>query len=47
MTAPDDSRREHEEWDALAVGWVLSALDPDDEARFADHLPGCDRCTEI
>jgi hypothetical protein len=47
MTAPDDPRWEHEEWDALAVGWVLSALDPDDEARFADHLPGCDRCTEI
>jgi Anti-sigma-K factor rskA, C-terminal len=35
----------HGDWDALAVGWALSALDPADEARFADHLPGCARCT--
>lgn len=35
---------EHADWDALAVGWALSALDPEDEARFADHLPGCARC---
>ena len=36
---------DHEEWDALAVGWALSALDAEDGERFADHLPGCDRCT--
>lgn len=43
MTAPrfDD----HGEWDALAVGWALSALDDADGERFADHLPECDRCT--
>jgi hypothetical protein len=35
----------HGDWDALAVGWALSALDPADEARFADHLPDCPRCT--
>jgi anti-sigma factor RsiW len=35
----------HGDWDALAVAWALSALDPEDEARFADHLPGCPRCT--
>jgi hypothetical protein len=48
MSAPMDPRREHDEhgeWDALAVGWALSALDRDDEALFAAHLPGCARCT--
>ena len=49
MSGPTDPRRDsadHGEWDALAVGWALSALEPDDEARFAVHLPECDRCTE-
>lgn len=52
MSAPTDPREPgpvdpaaHGEWDALAVGWALSALDPEDEARFAGHLTGCDRCT--
>lgn len=43
-----DPRREydeHGEWDALAVGWALSALDGGDEELFAAHLPGCARCT--
>ena len=43
-----DPRREqdgHGEWDALAVGWALSALDRADEQIFAAHLPGCARCT--
>jgi hypothetical protein len=43
-----DPRREldeHGEWDALAVGWALSALDPADGELFAAHLPGCARCT--
>ena len=39
-------RQDHGEWDALAVGWALSALEPDDEARVRAHLPGCARCTE-
>ncbi len=54
MSGPTEPRRDlgdehagdHGEWDALAVGWALSALEPDDEARFAVHLPECDRCTE-
>jgi len=48
VSEPVDPRQqfgEHAEWDALAVGWALSALDPEDEERFAEHLPGCDRCT--
>jgi hypothetical protein len=45
VNAPNDPRQEHAEWDALAVGWALSALDPPDEARFAAHLPGCDLCS--
>jgi hypothetical protein len=34
----------HGDWDALAVGWALSTLESTDEARFAVHLPGCERC---
>jgi hypothetical protein len=40
-----DPRQDHEDWDALAVGWAMSALDREDEERFAEHLPGCVRCT--
>jgi hypothetical protein len=35
---------EHRTFDELAVGWAVHALEPEDEAVFADHLPGCDRC---
>jgi anti-sigma-K factor RskA len=42
---PREQLGEHGEWDALAVAWALSALDPEDEERFAEHLPGCTRCT--
>ncbi|MCF6745331.1 anti-sigma factor [Blastococcus sp. KM273128] len=31
-------------YDELAVGWALHALEPEDDARFARHLPTCDRC---
>jgi Anti-sigma-K factor rskA, C-terminal len=34
----------HGDWDALAAGHALSALDPEDEGRFLTHLGGCDRC---
>jgi anti-sigma factor RsiW len=34
----------HGEWDALAVGWAMSALDPEDEAIFLPHLATCDQC---
>jgi len=37
---PDD----HREFDELAVGWALHALEPEDETRFVAHLTGCDRC---
>lgn len=42
---PRRDQNEHGEWDALAVGWALSALDGGDEELFAAHLPGCARCT--
>ncbi len=42
MNAPRD---EHAEFDELAVGWALHALEPDDEESFAVHLRGCSRCT--
>lgn len=37
---------EHARFDALAVGWALHALEPEDEAGFRRHLPGCARCAE-
>jgi hypothetical protein len=35
---------DHATFDELAVGWALHALEPEDEAAFALHLPGCARC---
>ena len=35
---------DHGTFDELAVGWALHALEPEDEAVFAVHLRGCDRC---
>jgi len=35
---------DHETLDELAVGWALHALEPEDEARFAEHLAQCGRC---
>jgi hypothetical protein len=35
---------DHITFDELAVGWALRALEPEDEALFATHLPGCARC---
>jgi anti-sigma factor RsiW len=37
---------DHHRYDELAVGWALHALEPDDEAEFGRHLPGCARCAE-
>ncbi|MGY1827891.1 MULTISPECIES: anti-sigma factor [unclassified Blastococcus] len=31
-------------YDELAVGWALHSLEPEDDARFARHLPTCERC---
>lgn len=36
----------HEEYDELAVGWALGALEPDDESRFGRHLEDCGRCQQ-
>ena len=41
-TTPPPS--DHEEFDQLAVGWALHALEPEDEAVFVRHLTGCARC---
>jgi anti-sigma-K factor RskA len=35
---------DHATFDELAVGWALHALEPEDEAVFARHLPDCARC---
>jgi anti-sigma-K factor RskA len=35
---------DHGLFDEMAVGWALHALEPEDEARFALHLPDCARC---
>jgi anti-sigma-K factor RskA len=34
----------HEEWDELAAGYSLDALEADEELRFAEHLATCERC---
>lgn len=45
MSAPRRSPEgDHEVFDELAVGWGLHALEPEDEAVFARHLPDCARC---
>ncbi len=36
----------HDDYEELAAGWALHALEPDDEARFAAHLPGCTTCQD-
>jgi Anti-sigma-K factor rskA len=42
---PGSSRAgDHGAFDELAVGWALHALEPEDEAVFALHLPDCARC---
>ncbi|WP_369137773.1 anti-sigma factor domain-containing protein [Modestobacter versicolor] len=41
---PHDRDDVHRDWDELAVGWALHALEPEDEARFTDHLTSCARC---
>jgi hypothetical protein len=44
MTADVGGTPDHAALDELAVGWALHALEPEDEALFAVHLPGCTRC---
>jgi len=44
MTRPGQQPRDHEQFEELAVGWALHALEPEDEDVFATHLPTCPRC---
>ena len=44
--SPRHGYDEHGEWDALAVAYALSALEPDEEARFVPHLATCPQCAE-
>lgn len=44
MSGLENNDTTHVEWDELAVGWALRALEPDDEDRFSVHLSGCQRC---
>ena len=44
MTGDAGGTPDHTTLDELAVGWALHALEPEDEAVFAVHLPGCARC---
>jgi hypothetical protein len=37
----------HEEFEALAVGWALHSLEPDDAAAFVAHRVTCPDCTRI
>ncbi|MDQ2877055.1 MAG: zf-HC2 domain-containing protein, partial [Actinomycetota bacterium] len=41
-----DPRREHGPYEELTAAYVLDALDPQDEASFARHLPDCARCQD-
>ncbi len=34
----------HASYEELAVGYALSALEPDDEQQYVDHLRGCAGC---
>lgn len=40
--APGDG--DHLTEEALAAGWLVHALEPDEEERFAEHLPTCPGC---
>jgi anti-sigma-K factor RskA len=37
----------HDEWDEIAAGHALGALEPDDEQRFVAHLATCDLCPAV
>jgi anti-sigma-K factor RskA len=37
----------HDEFEALAVGWALHSLEPEDAAAFAAHRATCPDCTRI
>jgi anti-sigma-K factor RskA len=37
----------HEEWEEIAAGHALGALEPDDEQRFEAHLRTCAECRQV
>lgn len=37
----------HEQWEELAAGYALDALDPEDRELFVDHLTGCAQCRAL
>ena len=37
----------HDDYDGMAVGWALHALEPGEEQAFAEHLATCDRCQRM
>jgi anti-sigma-K factor RskA len=39
-----DTPMSHSEYEELAAGYVLGALEPDDEHLFQQHLDGCSLC---
>jgi hypothetical protein len=47
MSEDDPLPGEHDLWEALAVGSAMHALEPEDDARFRDHLRGCARCAAV
>lgn len=40
----DQRSTEHEEWDELAAGYALDALDADEQMRITEHLATCEHC---
>jgi len=47
MTGLGTRRDDHDEFEELAVGWALHALEPDDEELFSTHVVGCSRCGRL
>src|SRR5258708_39692490 len=44
--APYDPR-EHADFEALAAGYALHALEPEDEQRLSAHLVSCPECARL
>lgn len=40
-------RTDHDDFDGMAIGWALHALEPNEEQAFAEHLATCDRCRQL
>jgi hypothetical protein len=47
MSGPTSYDADHRAWDELAAGAALHALEPDEQADFDRHLPGCSHCQEL